>query len=71
MTGAYRALVGRERDHLEHLNVGEDITKMDLRKWDGEAWSWIDLAQARNRRWAVVNAVKNFIFVVPCILTLY
>jgi hypothetical protein len=31
---------------------------MDIRKWD-EVMDWIDLAQSRDRWWALVNAVMN------------
>jgi hypothetical protein len=37
---------------------GRIILKMILRKWDG-GMDWIDVAQERDRRQAVVNAVMN------------
>jgi len=50
----------RERVHLEDLGIdGKIILKYILKKWDG-AMDWIDLAQDRDRWWALVKVVMNF-----------
>jgi len=38
---------------------GRIILKWIFRKWDGGGIDWIDLAQDRDRWWALVNAVMN------------
>jgi len=49
----------RERDHLGDSGVdGRIILRWIFRKWDG-GMEWIDLAQDRDRWWAIVNAVMN------------
>jgi hypothetical protein len=49
----------RERDHLGHPGVyGRIISKLIFKKWDG-GMDWIELAQGRDRRQALVNAVMN------------
>jgi len=49
----------RERGLLEDLVVnGRIILRSIFRKWDGDM-VWIDLAQDRDRWWALVNAVMN------------
>ena len=59
--GAYRILVGR-RDRNNHLvEIGIDeriILRWIFRKWDGGT-DWIDLAQNRDRWWALVKAIMN------------
>jgi hypothetical protein len=40
---------------LKDLGVNGRITL----KWIFEKWDWIDLAQDRERWWAVVNAAMN------------
>jgi hypothetical protein len=60
--GACRVLVRKpdEGDHLQDTGLdGEIILKWILQKWDGGT-DWIDLAQDRDRRRALLNAVMNF-----------
>ena len=51
----------REGDHLEDPGVDtrEDNVKMDLQDVRCGGMEWIDLAQDRDRWWALVNAVMN------------
>ena len=54
---AYRVLVGRpeERDHLEDLGAdGRMILIWIFKTWEGEM-DWIELAQDKDRCWALVN----------------
>jgi hypothetical protein len=49
----------RERDHLQDPGVdGKMILRWIFRKWDYGS-EWIDLAQGRERWWALLNAVIN------------
>ena len=49
----------RERNHLEDLDIdGRIILKLIFEKWNGRT-EWIDLAQDRDRRRALVNMVIN------------
>jgi hypothetical protein len=49
----------REGDHLGDPGVdGRIILKWICKNWDG-GMDWIELAQDRDRWWAVVNAVMN------------
>jgi hypothetical protein len=48
----------RERDHLGDPGV-EDNIKMDLQEVGCGVMDWIELAQDRDRWWALVNAVLN------------
>ena len=60
--GSYVGLVGKpeERGHVEYPDVdGRIILKWIFRKWDLEGMDWIDVAQDRDRCWAVVKAVMN------------
>ena len=60
-TGAYRVLVGRSegKDHLKEPSLnGRVILKWICRKWHG-GMDRIDLAQDRDRWWALLNAVMN------------
>jgi len=55
--GVYRVLVGRpegKRPLGRPRRRWYDNTKMDLQEFD-----WIELAQDRDRWWALVNAVMN------------
>jgi hypothetical protein len=58
---AYRFLEGRPLGRPRHK--WEDNIKMDRKKvGGGGGMDWIDLAQDRDRWWAVVNAVINLQF---------
>jgi hypothetical protein len=49
----------REGDHLGDPSIdGRIILEWIFKKWD-EDMDWIELAQDRDRWWAVVNAVMN------------
>jgi hypothetical protein len=51
----------RERDHLGDQGVdGRIILRWIFRRWDVKGMDWIELAQDRNRWWALVTAVMNF-----------
>jgi hypothetical protein len=50
----------RERDHLENSGIeGRIILRWMFRTWDVRACDWIDVAENRDRRRALVNAVMN------------
>ena len=60
--GVYRVLWGNptERDHLEDPGAdGRIILRWIFRKWNVGVTAWIDLAEDRDRWWALVNAVMN------------
>jgi hypothetical protein len=60
--GAYRALVGKPegtRPLERPRRRWEDNIKIYLREMGSGGTDWIDLAQVRDRRRAVVNAVMN------------
>jgi hypothetical protein len=51
----------REGDHLEDPGIdGRMILKWILKEWDVGGMDWIDMAQAGDRWWDLVNAVMNF-----------
>jgi hypothetical protein len=53
----------RERDHLEDPDVdGRIILSCIFRKWGCRGMDWIELAQDRDRRRALVNEEINFLF---------
>jgi hypothetical protein len=58
----YRALVGKpegRRPLGRPRHRWEDNIKMDLREVGCGGADWVDLAQDRDRWWALVNAVMN------------
>jgi hypothetical protein len=60
--GAYNILVGRSEGRRPRGRPGrrwEDNIKMDLREIGFRDVDWIDLAQDRDRRRALVNTVMN------------
>jgi hypothetical protein len=60
--GAYRILVGRPegRRPLERPRLRwEDNIKMGLQEVGWGGMGWIDMAQDRDRWWALVSAVMN------------
>ena len=59
--GVYRVLVGnlRERPLRKPRCRWEDNIKMDLPEVGCEGMDWIELAQDRDRRRALVNAAMN------------
>jgi len=62
--GVYRVLVGKpegKRPLGRPRRRWEDNIKMDLQEV-GWGMEWIELAQDRDRWWALVNAVINFRF---------
>jgi hypothetical protein len=61
MRGVYRVLVEnlRERDHLEDPDV--EGREMDLQEVGCGGMDWIDLAQGRDRRRVLVNAIMNIL----------
>jgi len=63
--GVYRVLVGKpegKRPYGRHKRRWEDDIKMDIQEVGCGGMDWIDLAQDRDRWWALVNAVMNFGF---------
>jgi hypothetical protein len=50
----------KERDHLGDSGVdGRIVLRWIFRKWDVGGVDWIELAQNRDRWWALVTAVMN------------
>ena len=61
-TGVCRVLVGKpegKRPLVRHGRRWEDNIKMDLQEVGCGGMGWIDLAQDRERRRVLVNAVMN------------
>ena len=61
--GVYRVLVGKSEGKRtvgrSRCKLGDNI-KMDLKEVGCGGMDWIDLAQNRDRWWALVNSVMNF-----------
>jgi len=60
--GVHRVLVGKpegKRPQGRPRRIWEDNIKMDLREV-GRGGDWMELAQDRDRWWAIVNTVMNF-----------
>jgi hypothetical protein len=60
--GVYRVLVGKpegKRPLGRPSHRWEDDIKMDLQEVGCEGMDWIDVAQDRDRWWALVNVVMN------------
>jgi len=61
--GVHRVLVGKpegKRPLGRPRRRWEDNIKMDLQKVRGDHGEWMELAQDRNRWWALVRTVRNF-----------
>jgi hypothetical protein len=61
--GVYRVLVGKtkgKRPLGRRRCRWEDIIKMDLQEVGCKGVDWTELAQDRDKWWALVNAVMNF-----------
>ena len=61
--GVHRVLVGKSKEmrQLGRPRRGwEDNIKMDLQEVGGGCGDWMELAQDRDRWWAVVSTVRNF-----------
>jgi hypothetical protein len=59
---SYMSLVAKPEGNRplgRHRRRWEDSIGMDLKKMAWEGVDWVDLAQGRDRRWAVVNAAVN------------
>jgi hypothetical protein len=50
----------KERDNLGQLCINRDNIKTDLKETGSEGVDWMDIAQNRNKLWAVVNNVTDF-----------
>ena len=60
--GAHRVLVGKpegKRPLGRPRHRLEDNIKMDLQEVGGSCGDWMELAQDRDRWWALVGTVKN------------
>ena len=64
MRGLYRVLVGKSEGKRPlgrpRRRWGNNI-KMDLKEVGCGGMDWIELAQDRDRWWALVNALMNFL----------
>jgi len=60
--GLYRILVGKPEGKIElgrPRRRWEDNIKLDLQEIGFVGMDWIELAQGRDKRWALVNAAMN------------
>ena len=57
--GVHRVLVGKPEEKRPRRRW-EDNIKMDLQEVGGGGGDWMELAQDRDRWWALVNTVMNF-----------
>ena len=61
--GVHRVLLGKhegKRPLGRPINRWEDNIKVDLQEVGGSCGDWMELAQDRDRRWALVSTVMNF-----------
>ena len=61
--GVHRVLIGKpegKRPLGRPRRRWEDDIKMDLREVGGGSGDWMELAQDRDRWWALVGTVRNF-----------
>jgi hypothetical protein len=59
--GAYSVSVGNSEGRRplgRPRRRWKDNIKIDIKDWDGDT-DWIDLAQDKDKWWAVVNAIMN------------
>jgi hypothetical protein len=62
--GVHRLLVGKpegKRPLGSQRRRWEDNIKMDLQEVGGDRGDWMQLAQDRDRWWALVGTVRNFL----------
>ena len=60
--GVHRALVGKpegKRPLARPRRRWEDNIRMDIQSWKGRG-DWMELAQDRDRWWALVGTVRDF-----------
>jgi len=60
--GVHRVLVGKpeeKRPMGRHRRRWEDNIKMDLQEVGGDCEDWMELAEDRDRWWALVSTVMN------------
>jgi hypothetical protein len=61
--GVHRVLVGKpegKRSFGRPRRRWEDNIKMDVQEVEGGRGDWMELAQDRDRWWALASTVKNF-----------
>jgi hypothetical protein len=67
--GTYRILIGKpgRRNSLENPGVdGSIVLKWIFERLEGGFMDWVDLAQGRDRWWAVVNMLMNPLVFIKC-----
>jgi len=60
--GIYRVWVGKpdgKRKHVRPRRRWEDNIKINLQEVGGGGMDWVDVAQDKDRWWALVNVVMN------------